>query len=161
MAPEYAMHGQFSVKSDVYSFGVLLLEIISGQKNAYKSDRGGNILSYVWKAWNDGPISEIIDSSISEHCSRSVVVRCIHIGLLCVQEDATSRPFMSSVVMMLTCFSLTLPAPSTPAYYDMKFPSQVSSEENHSVSSPRNSLVGSINKASFTESFTTVHATLY
>lgn len=32
MAPEYAMHGQFSIKSDVYSFGVLLLEIISGQK---------------------------------------------------------------------------------------------------------------------------------
>ncbi|KAL5579085.1 hypothetical protein UlMin_011527 [Ulmus minor] len=33
MAPEYAMHGQFSVKSDVFSFGVMLLEIISGQKN--------------------------------------------------------------------------------------------------------------------------------
>ena len=33
MAPEYVMHGQFSVKSDVYSFGVLLLEIVSGQKN--------------------------------------------------------------------------------------------------------------------------------
>ena len=33
MAPEYAMHGRFSVKSDVFSFGVLLLEIISGQKN--------------------------------------------------------------------------------------------------------------------------------
>lgn len=33
MAPEYAMHGQFSVKSDVYSFGVLLLEILSGQRN--------------------------------------------------------------------------------------------------------------------------------
>ncbi|KAK2991023.1 hypothetical protein RJ640_005505 [Escallonia rubra] len=35
MAPEYAMHGQFSVKSDVFSFGVLLLEIVSGQKNNY------------------------------------------------------------------------------------------------------------------------------
>lgn len=34
MAPEYAMHGQFSVKSDVYSFGVLLLELVSGQKNS-------------------------------------------------------------------------------------------------------------------------------
>jgi len=34
MAPEYAMHGQFSVKSDVYSFGVLILEIVSGQKNS-------------------------------------------------------------------------------------------------------------------------------
>ncbi|VVA40143.1 PREDICTED: cysteine-rich [Prunus dulcis] len=34
MAPEYAMHGHFSVKSDVYSFGVLVLEIVSGQKNS-------------------------------------------------------------------------------------------------------------------------------
>lgn len=33
MAPEYAMHGHFSVKSDVYSFGVLVLEIVTGQKN--------------------------------------------------------------------------------------------------------------------------------
>ncbi|XP_021723594.1 cysteine-rich receptor-like protein kinase 10 isoform X2 [Chenopodium quinoa] len=32
MAPEYAMHGQFSVKSDVYSFGVLVLEIVCGKK---------------------------------------------------------------------------------------------------------------------------------
>ncbi|KAL9672773.1 hypothetical protein QQ045_029025 [Rhodiola kirilowii] len=34
MAPEYALHGQFSVKSDVYSFGVLMLELILGQKNS-------------------------------------------------------------------------------------------------------------------------------
>ena len=34
MAPEYVMHGQFSVKSDVFSFGVLILEIVSGQKNS-------------------------------------------------------------------------------------------------------------------------------
>ena len=33
MAPEYALHGQFSIKSDVYSFGVLVLEIISGRRN--------------------------------------------------------------------------------------------------------------------------------
>ena len=33
MAPEYAMHGQFSIKSDVFSFGVLILEIVSGQRN--------------------------------------------------------------------------------------------------------------------------------
>lgn len=33
MAPEYALHGQFSVKSDVYSFGVLILEIMTGCNN--------------------------------------------------------------------------------------------------------------------------------
>ena len=33
MAPEYIMHGQFSVKSDVFSFGVMILEILCGQKN--------------------------------------------------------------------------------------------------------------------------------
>ena len=32
MAPEYAMHGRFSVKTDVYSFGVVLLELITGRR---------------------------------------------------------------------------------------------------------------------------------
>ena len=71
----------------------------------------------VWRAWNDGNILEIIDSTIREHCSTSEAMRCIHIGLLCVQEDATARPNMSSVVLMLNSFSITLPAPSTPAFF--------------------------------------------
>lgn len=49
MAPEYAMHGEFSVKSDVYSFGVLIMEIITGKKNSsfYDSDGADDLLSYV------------------------------------------------------------------------------------------------------------------
>jgi len=52
MAPEYAMHGEFSVKSDVYSFGVLLMEIISGKKNSsfYQTDGAEDLLSYVSRA---------------------------------------------------------------------------------------------------------------
>ncbi|XXG59588.1 hypothetical protein AAC387_Pa04g1645 [Persea americana] len=135
MAPEYVMHGQFSIKSDVFSFGVLLLEIVSGQKNAYDPNRGGDILSYVWKAWNDGAVLEVIDSTISENCSRSELVRCIHIGLLCVQEDPTSRPTMSSVALMLASFSLTLPAPSAPSFYISSTTEpafQSTSQEHHS-----------------------------
>lgn len=33
MAPEYAMHGQFSVETDVFSFGILVIEIITGKRN--------------------------------------------------------------------------------------------------------------------------------
>ena len=49
MAPEYAMHGQFSVKSDVFSFGVLVLEILSGQKNSgiHHGENVEDLLSFV------------------------------------------------------------------------------------------------------------------
>lgn len=49
MAPEYAMEGIFSVKSNVFSFGVLLLEIVSGIRNAGFHQRGNslNLLCYV------------------------------------------------------------------------------------------------------------------
>jgi serine/threonine protein kinase len=49
MAPEYVMHGQFSVKSDVFSFGVLVLEMVSGQKNNCfrNGENAEDLLSYV------------------------------------------------------------------------------------------------------------------
>ena len=49
MAPEYVLHGNFSVKSDVFSFGVLVLEIISGQKNSsfHNGEETGHLLTFV------------------------------------------------------------------------------------------------------------------
>ena len=49
MAPEYAMHGHFSIKSDVYSFGVLLLEIITGRRNSrpYPDSPNLNMIGHV------------------------------------------------------------------------------------------------------------------
>lgn len=48
------------------------------------------------------------------------MLRCVHIGLLCVHEDPTQRPSMTSIVLMLNSYSSSLPAPSPPTYY---FPS--------------------------------------
>ena len=49
MAPEYAMEGIYSIKSDVFSFGVLLIEIISGKRNASFSEMedAPSLLAYV------------------------------------------------------------------------------------------------------------------
>lgn len=41
-------------------------------------------------------------------------MRCIQIGLLCVQGNAVQRPTMAAVIVMLTT-SVDLPLPSQPA----------------------------------------------
>ena len=49
--------------------------------------------------------------------STSEIMRCIHIGLLCVQENVADRPTMASVMLMLNSYSLSLPIPSHPAFF--------------------------------------------
>ncbi|CAN6452156.1 unnamed protein product [Victoria cruziana] len=119
MSPEYAMKGQFSVKSDVFSFGVLMLEILSGRKISSFSDSvyGQDLLSYTWRLWTENRATELLDETLMEPCHVREVVRCIHVGLLCVQEDPSLRPTMSTVVLMLTSSSFTLVPPSAPAFF--------------------------------------------
>ncbi|CAH8263397.1 unnamed protein product [Arabidopsis lyrata] len=47
MAPEYVIDRKYSVKSDVFSFGVLVLEVISGKRNAEFYLNEETLLSYV------------------------------------------------------------------------------------------------------------------
>jgi hypothetical protein len=49
----------------------------------------------------------------------SEVLRCIHIGLLCVQHDPSDRPTMTSVLVMLTNDN-TLPQPKEPIFLTEK-----------------------------------------
>ncbi|CAL5344633.1 unnamed protein product [Camellia sinensis] len=118
MAPEYAMGGLFSAKSDVFSYGVILLEIISGKRNTgfYLTEHAQTLLAYAWRLWNEGKEVEFLDPSLAGSCPMAEVVRCIHIGLLCVQEDPEDRPNMSSVVVLLGSKSATLPEPNQPAF---------------------------------------------
>ncbi|PSS04720.1 Cysteine-rich receptor-like protein kinase [Actinidia chinensis var. chinensis] len=119
MPPEYVMQGRFSVKSDVYSFGVLVLEIVSGRKisSFYQSDIAENLLSYAWKLWREGTALELMDPTLEGSYSSNEVKRCIHIGLLCVQQDPNLRPSMTTVVVMLSSYSVTLPIPQQPAFF--------------------------------------------
>ncbi|KAF8409413.1 hypothetical protein HHK36_005489 [Tetracentron sinense] len=118
MSPEYAMDGLFSVKSDVFSFGVLVLEIISGKKNKgfYCSDNQLNLLGHVWRLWTEGRAVSLLDSSIADSCPTFEVLRCIQVGLLCVQESAEDRPTISSVILMLSSDNAILPQPKKPGF---------------------------------------------
>uniref|UniRef100_A0A0E0LRW8 non-specific serine/threonine protein kinase n=1 Tax=Oryza punctata TaxID=4537 RepID=A0A0E0LRW8_ORYPU len=97
MSPEYALEGTFSVKSDIYSFGVLLLEMVSGLKisHPHRLTAFPNLIAFAWSSWKDQNTKDLVDSSISGSCSPDEISRCIHLGLLCVQDDPNSRPLMS------------------------------------------------------------------
>nr|CAD1832144.1 unnamed protein product [Ananas comosus var. bracteatus] len=108
MSPEYAMDGKVSVKSDVYSFGVLLLEIISGERNE------GHLLACAWNLWLEGNSHKLLDEAIGGPCPTSEILRCIQVGLLCVQECPDDRPEMDSIVLMLASENIILSEPKKP-----------------------------------------------
>ncbi|KAI9078178.1 hypothetical protein K1719_039877 [Acacia pycnantha] len=156
MAPEYAMHGQFSVKSDVFSFGILVLEILTGKKNnnVYDEENAPDMLSFAWKNWREGTTFNLVDPIVNNG-SRNEIIRCIHIGLLCVQENVADRPTMAQVVLMLNSYSSSLPLPSKPPLFigSSEIQMREDSSEATTRSSERasNSIQESVNEASITE----------
>ncbi|XP_075667641.1 cysteine-rich receptor-like protein kinase 25 isoform X1 [Castanea sativa] len=154
MSPEYAMHGRYSVKSDVFSFGVLVLEIISGKKNThfYQSELAEDLLSYAWKQWRNGTPLELLDPALRNSYSRNEVIRCIHMGLLCVQENPANRPTMATIALMLNSYSVTLPLPQQPAFLHRsraKLNKPITEVESDQHTNQSNGW--SVNEASFTE----------
>lgn len=145
MSPEYAMDGIFSAKSDVFSFGVLVLEIVSGQRNkgVFLYEPYANLLGKAWWLWNEGKSMELVDPSISSDISVDEALRCIKVGLLCVQEKPEARPTMSSVVLMLS-------NQTDASFYEPQKPGYAARKDHtylwHSSSSNRDS--GSINDIS-------------
>ncbi|CAA0395992.1 unnamed protein product [Arabidopsis thaliana] len=120
MAPEYAMHGRFSVKTDVYSFGVLVLEIITGKRNSGLGlGEGTDLPTFAWQNWIEGTSMELIDPVLLQTHDKKESMQCLEIALSCVQENPTKRPTMDSVVSMLSSDSesLQLPKPSQPGFF--------------------------------------------
>ncbi|KAH9602144.1 hypothetical protein KSS87_005686, partial [Heliosperma pusillum] len=125
-------HGDTNRVAGTY-FGVLLLEIIAGRKSigSYQGENSGDLISWVWRNWREGTAVNVVDATIPSG-SRSEILRCVHIGLLCVQEDATERPTMSSVIIMLSSHSFPLPMMSHPAYITHSLSSLRALSEEHS-----------------------------
>ena len=69
-----------------------------------------------WKLWNSDNTVALIDPMISEPFFEMEILRCIQVGLLCVQEFAKDRPTASVVVSMLKSEIVDMPRPKKPAF---------------------------------------------
>ncbi|KAL9236697.1 hypothetical protein vseg_011333 [Gypsophila vaccaria] len=119
MAPEYAITGHYSMKSDVYSFGVIVLEIVSGQRNRFVRHVQLNeaLLHRAWRLWNEDKPMNLIDTELGDNFVREEVLKCVQIGLLCIQENANDRPRTTSIVAALNGQAISLPAPKPPHFF--------------------------------------------
>ncbi|CAJ1813921.1 unnamed protein product [Sphenostylis stenocarpa] len=152
MSPEYAMFGQFSEKSDVYSFGVVVLEIISGKKNTSPHEPhrvADGLLNFVWRHWRDETALSILDPKLKEKYGGDVeVMRCIQMGLLCVQDSPDARPTMLTIVSYLSSHTIELPSPREPTFFLHQRMDPIVTHESSSGQAPNSSTPSSINEIS-------------
>ena len=95
-------------------------------------------LYQAWRLWNEDKVLELLDPTIlDESCPPSKALRCVHVGLLCVQDQAIDRPIMQDVASMLSNETLQLPPPKEPAFFNNikveEFQDSEIKSENHSI----------------------------
>ena len=98
-----------------------------------------------WLLWNKGEALELMDLCFQNLGVESQVLRCIQIGLLCVQNNPEYRPTMNYVVLMLSNEAMKLPDPKMPGFF-------VETSPNNSDESSTSRIVElhSVNKMTFT-----------
>lgn len=84
-----------------------------------------------WQLWNEGNGLELMDPLLVDSCDADEFLRYLHIGLLCVQEDADDRPTMSYVVVMLKSETVVLGQPGKPAFSTGRFADHYEMRADH------------------------------
>jgi hypothetical protein len=98
--PEYYMTQQLTAKSDVYSFGVVVLELIVGKPPIHNNKY---IVREVKMALDkeDGMhcgLKDVMDPVLQKMGGLPGFPRFLKLALQCVDEVATARPSMNSIV---------------------------------------------------------------
>lgn len=78
---------------------------------------------------------QIVDESLGSSYNMNEVMRCINVGLLCVQDHPGERPLMSSVLLMLSGDKAILPYPKEPGFIVRNVPYQMESVSSKPTSS--------------------------
>ncbi|KAK6229542.1 hypothetical protein SCA6_018493 [Theobroma cacao] len=98
------------------------LETLSAATDGFSPEKlvgagGFGSVYKAWLLWKKDRGLELIDSCLENSCVPSQVLRCIQLGLLCVQKFPDDRPEMSCVVSMLVNEKDKLPDPKQPGFF--------------------------------------------
>lgn len=106
-----------------------------------------NFYSQTYQAWNllkEDKALELMDETLRETCNISEFLRCVNVGLLCVQEEPTDRPTMAAAVLMLSSETATLPLPKQPAFTQKRGISTTASSSSKPEASGTSEILPSI-----------------
>jgi len=108
-------------------------------------------LLQVWRHWKDETPLNTLDPKLRDNYSNIEVIKCIRIGLLCVQENPDARPTMLTIVSYLSSHSIELPSPQEPTFFLYHRMDQTVAHESSSRQSTNNSIPSSINEMSISK----------
>lgn len=102
-----------------------IFQFLSAQKNLIQDQYIShffllNVFKQAWDLWDKGRAIELLDPLITKSCSREQVVRCIHVGMLCVQDVAAHRPNMPAFILMMESENSSLSMPRQPTFTSMR-----------------------------------------
>ncbi|KAH7533020.1 hypothetical protein FEM48_Zijuj04G0085300 [Ziziphus jujuba var. spinosa] len=107
--------------SSIRSFFIGVKSIQAATENfsdKYKLGSGGFGTVYkAWEHWSKGTALELMDPTMGDEWPRHEALKCIQMGLLCVQEAAANRPKMSEVVLILDGYAVSRSMPSRPGFF--------------------------------------------
>ncbi|XP_072971206.1 uncharacterized protein [Typha angustifolia] len=104
VAPEYGYGGKASTKGDVYSFGIVVLEMVTGKRPTDDMFKDGLRLQRWVKLQYQQQWEKAVDPSLMHHywdqnleiknMWEVAIDELLELGLVCTQEDPSSRPTM-------------------------------------------------------------------
>ncbi|XP_066347426.1 G-type lectin S-receptor-like serine/threonine-protein kinase At2g19130 [Miscanthus floridulus] len=106
LAPEWISGTAITSKVDVYSYGMVLLEIISGRRNAGKEaftddEHAKYFPVQVVDKLLSGGIGSLVDANLGGDVNLDDVERVCKVACWCIQDNEFDRPTMVEVVQFL------------------------------------------------------------
>ncbi|XP_040381135.1 G-type lectin S-receptor-like serine/threonine-protein kinase At2g19130 [Oryza brachyantha] len=102
LAPEWISGVPITAKADVYSFGMVLLEIVSGRRNARWSGPCSEYFPLAAaRSVREGEVAGLLDERLDGEADLRELDRACRVACWCVQDEEANRPAMEQVVQAL------------------------------------------------------------